>query len=58
MDINTIYVGIKGIGMSALVLILNDEDCKVAGSDIKSILLRKGDQNKWGSRSIHLMKKC
>ena len=37
MDMDTTYffVGIKGTGMSALALILNDKGCKVAGSDIE-----------------------
>lgn len=37
MDMNTTYffVGIKGTGMSALALILNDKGCKVLGSDIE-----------------------
>lgn len=37
MDMNTTYffVGIKGTGMSALALILNDKGCNVLGSDIE-----------------------
>ncbi|SEM41063.1 UDP-N-acetylmuramate--L-alanine ligase [Ligilactobacillus sp. WC1T17] len=37
MDMETTYffVGIKGTGMSALALILNDKGCKVVGSDIE-----------------------
>lgn len=35
MDTTYFFVGIKGTGMSALALILNDKGCKVAGSDIE-----------------------
>lgn len=35
MDTTYYFVGIKGTGMSALALILNDKGCKVTGSDIE-----------------------
>lgn len=58
MDMNTTYffVGIKGTGMSALALILNDKGCNVLGSDIENIRLPNAGWNKPGLKFCLLIR--